>query len=64
VTVTATTMIIVTKTAVLQHAQPFDVNQLFLATSLIVLVIAVTALIFAWKHKANQIPDKKTLSQA
>ena len=64
VTVTATTMIIVTKTAVLQHAQPFDVNQLFLATSLIVLVIAVTALIFAWKHKASQIRDKKTLSQA
>ncbi|MCD6593742.1 hypothetical protein J7L00_06660 [Candidatus Bathyarchaeota archaeon] len=63
VTVT-TTAIIVTKTVTLQPAQPFDVKQLFLAASLIILGIAITAFIFAWKHRANRIRDKKTFSQA
>ena len=62
VTVTTTTTIIVTKTATLQPAKPFDVKQSFLAASLIILGIAITAFIFAWKHRANRIRDKKTFS--
>ena len=62
VTVTTTTTIIATKTATLQPAKPFDVKQLFLAASLIILGVAITAFIFAWKHRANRIRDKKTFS--